>query len=109
MKVYGESAIPHGAYKLKKYWSAKNKRFVPLLQDVPMFEGIEIHIGNYKKDTKGCILVGTDMITQNNSKGASLTGSAIAFRNLMTYLDIVWNEGSEVFININENNMRTLK
>ena len=31
---------------------------VPLLQNVPGFTGIEIHIGNLPKDTKGCTVVG---------------------------------------------------
>lgn len=31
---------------------------VPHVQDVPDFEGIEIHWGNSAKDTDGCLLVG---------------------------------------------------
>jgi hypothetical protein len=57
-KVYGETAIPSGRYQVKMQWSARYQRKMPFLQNVPMFEGIMIHWGNFPKDTFGCILVG---------------------------------------------------
>ena len=51
-------AIPPGNYILTWAFSPKHNRFVPLVENVPDFEGIEIHIGNYPKDTLGCLLVG---------------------------------------------------
>src|SRR5690349_16230410 len=61
IKVYGETAIPEGTYKitLEPFRGDKTKIY-PHLHDVPMFEGICIHGGNKPEDTIGCILVGMD-------------------------------------------------
>ena len=53
-----ETAIPEGVYEVIVNVSAKFKRKLPLLLDVPYFTGIRIHRGNTDKDTSGCILVG---------------------------------------------------
>lgn len=57
-KVRGETCIPAGRYKIVMSPSAKFKRNMPYLVDVPQFTGIMIHTGNYVEDTQGCILVG---------------------------------------------------
>lgn len=57
-KVMHETAIPAGTYEVIVNVSAKFKRKLPLLLDVPHFTGIRIHRGNTDKDTSGCILVG---------------------------------------------------
>lgn len=61
-KVYGETAIPSGAYKMIISRSERFKRKLPLLLNVPMFEGIRIHGGNTAVDTHGCILVGENKV-----------------------------------------------
>ena len=57
-KVYGETAIPYGTYKVILSMSNRFKQVLPLLLDVPDFSGIRIHSGNTAKDSLGCIIVG---------------------------------------------------
>lgn len=57
-KVYGETAIPAGTYKMIVNMSPSKKRILPRILNVPGFDGILMHRGNTKKDSYGCILVG---------------------------------------------------
>ena len=86
IKIKGVTAIPKGTYninmdrisprfsKVKQYDFIQGK--LPYLESVPGFEGILIHIGNFSKDTDGCILVG-----KNNIKG-QVSNSTETFKQL---------------------------
>lgn len=71
--VVGSSkgCIPAGVYKMAISWSHKFQKMLPILFDVPNFEGIRIHVGNTSKDTQGCILLG------DNIKVGSVSNSAL--------------------------------
>lgn len=55
------SCIPTGKYNCVPYSSEKYQG-VFQIQDVPNRDAILIHIGNYPKDTHGCILPGLDVL-----------------------------------------------
>lgn len=57
-KVFGETAIPTGKYRIDYRMSYKFDKKRAYLLDVPAFIGIMIHEGNTREDTMGCILVG---------------------------------------------------
>ena len=46
-KVYGETAIPIGRYKVVLSYSNRFKRILPEILNVDFFKGIRIHEGNY--------------------------------------------------------------
>ena len=54
----GIGAIPIGQYSVTIDESARFKRLMPHVLDVPGRSGIRIHCGNTSADTTGCILVG---------------------------------------------------
>lgn len=58
LKIKGHTAIPYGVYEIDITYSPKFKRELPILLDVPHFEGIRIHRGNTPKDTEGCLIPG---------------------------------------------------
>lgn len=76
-KVKHETAIPAGRYELVISFSARFQRLLPLLINVPGYEGIRIHPGNTESDSSGCICPG-------KSNGTKVLQSILAFNRLFT-------------------------
>lgn len=93
-KIMHKTAIPAGTYKIVVNRSPKFKRDLPLLLDVPYFEGIRIHRGNTARDSSGCVLVGI-----NREKGKVLD-STIHELKLTEILKNAQNSGEPIEIEI---------
>ena len=84
IKIYGETAIPAGTYRVDLTHSPRFRKVLPLLVDVENFTGVRIHPGNTSADTEGCVLVGL-------SKSEDFIGnSREAFADLMARLERAW-------------------
>jgi hypothetical protein len=90
VKIKGKTAIPAGKYLILMTYSNRFKKIMPLLIDVPGFEGVRIHSGNTPEDTEGCILVG-----KNTIKG-QLTSSRLYTRMLYDLLKSSENNEIEI-------------
>ncbi len=80
VKIKGFTAIPAGSYEVVITFSERFKRPLPLLLNVPNFDGIRIHAGNTAKDTDGCILVGQEK--QEDFVGTSKLALEALFKKL---------------------------
>ena len=72
--------IPPGIYDVIPYFSPAHQHTCFLLQGVPGHEGVEMHIGNYTKDTEGCILTASDFSLFEATE--MVEGSAHEFNHL---------------------------
>lgn len=59
-KIPKETAIPRGTYRVIIDWSARFKKYMLHLLDVPQFIGVRAHGGNVVGNTEGCPLLGAE-------------------------------------------------
>ena len=89
-KVYGETAIPTGTYKVdmntispkfkSRTWAKPYGGKLPRLIAVPGYEGVLIHAGNRAEDTLGCVLVGENKVV------GQVINSQASFKKVMNIL-----------------------
>jgi len=93
-KIPGKTAIPAGQYEVVIDYSPHFGRLLPHILDVPNFDGVRIHAGNFQGDTDGCVLVG-------NTKGvASIGESRAAFSILYQILKEAITHHETIFLRI---------
>jgi len=92
-KIKKVTAIPYGTYEVIINFSNRFQKPMPLLLNVPNFEGIRIHNGSTADHTEGCILLGF-------TKSKDFIGnSKLAFNQFMPKLQAGLKTG-KVFITI---------
>lgn len=89
-KVYGQTAIPSGIYRLALQTSGRFGPNTLTLLGVDGFKDIRIHGGNTDVETLGCLLPGS-----RNSED-TVASSQIALRALHSIIDPVIRSGEEV-------------
>lgn len=93
-KVYGETAIPYGRYRVVVTYSHRLKRELPLILDVQHFTGIRMHKLRSAKGTLGCVGLG-----DNTGKGI-LTNGEYYEKKLTSIIKEATLRGERVWINI---------
>ena len=108
-KVYGETRIPNGTYKLglrkEGGYNAKySKRFSDIhigmlhVLNVPGFEYILIHCGNTDEHTAGCLLVGDSQENNQITKDGFIGKSTQAYKRIYPKIAKAIERGEQVTI-----------
>ena len=108
-KVFGETRIPDGTYKLglRKvggYHAKYSKRFKDIhigmlhVTNVPGFEYILIHCGNTDEHTAGCLLVGDSQENNQITKDGFIGKSTQAYKRIYPRIAEAIECGEEVTI-----------
>lgn len=93
-KIPGKTAIPEGKYRVIINMSARFRRLMPLLLDVPGFSGIRVHPGNRITETDGCILPGIGSI------GDTVVQSRDGYAKVFSLIDGSIKAGTPVWLTV---------
>ena len=85
IKVYGETRIPAGRYRMVISLSPKFKRNLIEILNVLGFSGIRWHSGNTEDETDGCLLVG-NTFGYKSGKPAVFGGQSAGVEKFITEL-----------------------
>lgn len=108
LKVYGETAIPRGEYKVlmnqpspKYQEKAKKDKFyatycdhMPRIDNVKGYSGVLIHPGSDEKDTLGCLLVGENKVV------GKVINSRSTFAKLYDLMYEAYRDGETIYLTI---------
>lgn len=97
-KIKAETAIPEGRYQVIVTHSNRFKRLLPILLNVPGYEGIRIHPGNTHLNTEGCLLPGISYGTEDGEY--RVISSRIAFEKLFEKINAALAKGEKVWCSI---------
>lgn len=107
-KVYGETAIPSGTYRIdmsspspkyqqKARTDAYYKPFcdhMPRFQDIKGYSGVLIHPGTDESSTLGCLIVGENKVV------GKVINSRTVFKRLFNELFAAYTRGEEILLTI---------
>lgn len=100
-KVYAETAIPKGRYKVIFSTSPKFGKssyakdgMIPLVCNVPGWSGVRIHAANKATELEGCLAIG------KNTKVGEVTDSRAWTKKLIDRLWLAWSNGSPIYLTI---------
>ncbi len=94
VKIPHQTCIPRGRYEIVVTLSKRFGRMLPLLVNVPQYDGIRVHPGNKPSNTDGCLLPGM-------SYNTDYVGSSVeAWGNLYDKILKAHNSGEPIWINI---------
>lgn len=96
IKIPHSTCIPYGTYRIHITFSNRFQKPLPLLEQVPGFEGIRIHPGNTDADTEGCLLPG------NIRKVNQVLESKIAFNKIFNIIQESLDNKEDVTITISK-------
>lgn len=88
-KVPGKTCIPCGRYRITIERSprlselAGHDVFTPRLHDVPNFDGILLHPGNFERDTLGCPMPGMSFGEDGGPNRMMVSESVKAYRTIV--------------------------
>ena len=108
-KVVGETRIPAGKYQIKlRNAGGMTKRYTQRfgdlhkgmlhLQNVPNFKWVYIHLGNFARNTDGCILVGSSADIKRQMVGNSTSTYKKLYKKIVDVLSI----GEEVWVEVKD-------
>ena len=99
-KIYGDTAIPRGTYRVTITRSKRYGKMMPLLHHVPNFAGVRLHCGNNTDDTSGCILVGMDRDGEAGSDGLQILRSRDAMDEVQPRIAAALANADKVWLDI---------
>lgn len=99
-KVYGETRIPAGRYRLRLQHSPHFNQEMIYLEAVPDYTSIMIHAGTKAKDTLGCILVADTSNLVYNAED-TIANSSICLKRIQPLI-AAWIRKEPTYITITD-------